>query len=382
VTEPDRDLLSYATALQELSMRTQADPLSAYRPHPGQKRLHKSLTPVTIAMCGNRFGKTHCLVAEMLAAVLGYRPWEVPDLKLRTKDGVVSYPTRNEVPTSTWVRRTDGLPIQIPSNLIVLSGLQLERGIGEIIQSKVNELWPRSIQFKTYLGSGGYWKKATFPNGSTVYFGSAHQPDLSFEGSRFDYAYFDEPIPRRIVTAVRRGLIDRMGGIKWSMTPLGGVDLAWIASDLLGKPTDEVCVIRGSSDDNPTLDRKALDDFFSSSLMDEAERRARRYGELGALGYRVVTTFNESCIVEPFDIPADAPRVCVVDPHHSKPSCVIWAATTGSGTDRTFVIYREWPEFDIYRSGIPRTSLDELAGEIKRLEGRENIRSAARAGSW
>jgi hypothetical protein len=347
--------------------------LSIYKPHPGQKLLHQAQEPLVVVMSGNRYGKTHALVAEMLAGVLGYRPWEVPNLKMvQGKEGP-EYPHRNTVPKSTWVRRVDGLPIRHPANLLVLSGLQLERGIGEIIQAKVNELWPRSVPFKVYLGSGGYWKKASFQNGSTVYFGSAHQPDLSFEGSNYDQAYFDEPIPKRIVTAVQRGLVDHCGRIVWTMTPLGGPEIAWVASDILERPADEVRVIRGSSDENPFLNKEALARFLDNPLMDDAERRARRHGELGALGYRVVPTFKAHNIVEPFDIPATAPRVCVIDPHHSKPSCAIWAATTGDGSDRTFVIYREYPTFDIYKAGIPAASLDELAGDIKTLEGRENI---------
>lgn len=361
-----------AYAIQELEGRKAECPIAAYQPHTGQQQLHKSIAPTTLVLTGNRFGKTHSLVADVIASILGYRPWEVEGLKIRpSKSGEMEFPDRNEVHSKHWVRRADGLPIRVPSRILVCSGLPLARGIGEIVQGKFTSLWPSAVPFKTYLATLGTWQKAVFQNGSEVYFGSAQQTNLSFEGFNADVAYFDEPHPRRVYTAVKRGLIDTNGVLKWTMTPLGDAEMAWVAADLVTDP--DVCIIRGTSWDNPYLDRAAIKRFLDDPTLSDAERKARECGEIAAIGQRIVTTFDNKCIIPPTTIPSGVPRVLVADPHHSKPTCLVWAAVYGEGDARSFVIYREWPTQDITKAGVPRLTIHDLAGEIKSLEGKENV---------
>ena len=366
------DLLKVAYSIQELEGRKSVCPIAAYQPHPGQDALHKSIAPTTLVLTGNRFGKTHSLVADVIACVLGYRPWEVKGLAPRTgADGDWEFPSRNEVDSKHWVRRADGLPIRVPSRVLVCSGLPLARGIGEIVQGKFTSLWPAAVKFKAYLATLGTWQKAVFPNGSEIYFGSAQQTNLSFEGFNADVAFFDEPCPKRVYTAVKRGLIDTNGVLKWTMTPLGDANMAWVAADLLNDPT--VRIIKGTSWDNPYLDQEALRRFLDDPTLSEAERKARESGEIACIGQRIVTTFDSKCIVPATDIPSDVPRVLVVDPHHSKPTCLVWAAVYGEGDARSFIIYREWPTQDITKAGVPRLTIHDLAGEIKALEGKEKV---------
>jgi hypothetical protein len=268
------------------------------------------------------------------------------------------------------VRRLDGLPIAIPSKVVVVTGLSLARGIGEIIQEKWMQLWPRQVEFKTYLGPLGVWQKLVLQNGSEVYFGSATQSNMAWEGFAGDLVIADEPIPKRIHTALRRGLIDRMGQFKWSMTPLGDANIAWVAADLLREDRHDVHVIQGSSYDNPYQDRTMLDNFFDDPSMSQEEKEARMTGKVAALGRRIVTTFGDHSIIPTTDVPPEVPRMLVIDPHHSKPPFCVWFAIFGPDD---MVIYREWPTGDYYKKGVPSVSIDELAGEIKRLEGRERV---------
>jgi hypothetical protein len=371
-TEDRQALVNKAAALSELIARRAVCPIASFEPHAGQQRIIDSAAPITIAMTGNRWGKTEAMVAELICAGIGYRPYQVPDFKLNiAPDGTVSFPDRSQVPMEAWVRRVDGLPINIPSKVVVVSGLSLERGIGEIIQEKFTALWPKDVKYKTHLGPLGVWKKLQLPNGSEFYFGSATQALMSWEGFAADAVVADEPLPKRVFIALRRGLIDRKGQFKWSMTPLGDAAMAWVQADLLTEERNDVEIIRGTSWDNPYLDREALRSFLEDPSMSEDERRARETGEIAALGRRIVTTFSDKCIIPPTTIPPDVPRLLVVDPHHARPAFMVWIAVMDDGEE--LIAYREWPETDFEKMRTPAMSLHDLAGMIKEREGKENV---------
>lgn len=373
MVDPRERLLQEAQVLQELAARRRDFPIAAMEPFAKQARWLASLAPIIFASCGNRFGKTHMLLMKLIACLYGYFPWKVPNLQLQlNENGEWDFPPRGMVPSDAWVRRLDGLPINVPSRLVFVTGLPLERGIGEIVQQKWDELWPKKVQTKVYLGPLGTWKKLIVPNESEVYFGAATQAELAFEGFAADAAFADEPVPARVFTAMRRGLIDRHGQMHVTMTPLGDATVAWLAADLLSGHREDVEIIRGSGFDNPHIDHKALEDYLSDPSMSEAERRARRDGDIAALGYKIVTTFDDHAIIPDTTIEPEIPRIMVVDPHHARPPAIIWAAVYGRGEE--LVIYREWPESSFEKSGVPALTTDKLAGIIKAAEGREIVK--------
>ncbi|MFA4972397.1 MAG: hypothetical protein WC683_07270 [bacterium] len=373
MTSERENLLLLAQAHAELAARQRTCPLAHFEPHNGQKPVYVSRKPIVIVLAGNRYGKTHALVAGAQAAALGYRPWEVDGFELVRDGDKWDFPPRAEMPAASWVRRWDGLPIAVPNKILMVSGLSLARGIGEIIQPKWNALWPQKVAFKPYLGSLGTWNKILLPNGSEVYFGSALQENLAFEGFASDAIFLDEPQPRRVFTAVRRGTIDNKAQVTWTMTPLGDANMAWVAADLINNNNPDVEIVRGSSYDNPHVDRDSLDKFFSDPSLSPEERRARMSGEIAALGRRIVTTFTQSSIIESssLHIPPEVPRLLVVDPHHSRKPFMIWVAVEDGGEQLT--IYREWPEEEFEKIGPSQVTLDVLNGVIKTAEGRENI---------
>jgi hypothetical protein len=369
------ELIQTIGALSSLEHRTQSCPIAAYRPHKGQDEFHRARSPIVLCLAGNRFGKTHAQVADTLAAALGYYPWLVPGFELEVgAEGKTQFPDRKKVPVEAWVRRWDGVPLRCPSKQLLLTGLPLKRGVGEILQEKWFELWPPGMEFKHWVVSGtNAWEKIRLPNGSEIGFGSAHQPDLAFEGFATDRIGADEPFTKRLYTAARRGLIDRSGQWKWTMTPLGDASIAWVAADLLDENRRDVAVIEGCSYDNPFQSRAALDNFFNDSAMSEEERQARMHGRISTLGRRIVTTFGSHAVIDPVPLDADMPRVLVVDPHHSKPHVCLWATVLGTGQDVEWVIYREWPTDDFYKMGPSRMSSQEFQGLIKTLEGDEDV---------
>lgn len=374
VVSKDKDhYISVFKTLKVMGARAKECPLAHYKPHAGQREFHSSLVDTVLIMCGNRFGKTHCAMAEAIATLLGYRPWLVEGFQMkRTPRGELVFPSRDEIPTSAWVMRTDGIPIELPSKIAFVTGLPIKHGIGEILEPKFRELWPEGAKFHAKNGNAGVWDKLQLPNGSTAFFGSSSQPNLSWEGFHATKVLADEPIRRSVYVALKRGLIDTNGQFMWPMTPLGGSEMAWVAADLV-EAAEGVHIIRGSSYDNPFNDPAALTKFFNQTGMSEEEKRARMHGDLAVLGYRIVTTFDANAVVEPTTIPRDVQRILVVDPHHSKPHVCIWAAVIGSGEDRQYLIYRESPTDDFTKMGAHKESLQEFHGRLKTLEGREDV---------
>ena len=327
---------------------------------------------ILLFSAGNRSGKTFWLVAHIIAYLLGYKPWEVPNFELvRDKDGKLQFPDQSEIDSKYWVYRTDGLPVSVPSALIFVTGLPLSRGT-KVLEKTFRQLWPPDVEFKFYTGPLGTWARVEY-NGSTLTLGADTQKVQSFEGANHAAAFFDEPVRKQIYTAVRRGLIDLRGRVFWSLTPLGDARVSWIARDYI--MTDEtmegVGIIYGLAYDNPHISQEALREFLEDPNLTKEERDARAEGKFGTIGRAIVSTLEPGkTFIDPITIPRDVPRMLVVDPHHSKPACMAWFALLD---DDHYVIYREWPTQRIHTMGIPKLDIPGLALKIKELEGKEEV---------
>lgn len=348
-------------------------PIAKFVPTEGQQRIIDVVdsTGITLVLAGNRFGKTHTLVAEIIAALLGYRPWLVENFSLVKNGNSWDFPHRSQIPPEAWVYRKDGLPIRNPSNLIFITGLSILKGVGSILQPKWYELWPKQVKFKPYFGPAATWIKVEY-QGSTLAIAADTQDPSTFEGAAYDRAFGDEPMRKAVFTPTRRGLIDQGGSMLWAMTPVGDAKIAWITRDLiLNKVRTDVKIIEGSGSDNPHIDQKALQEFLDDPALSEDERDARAHGKLGTLGKRIVSTFKqEHAVIPSTDIPPTVPRMLVADPHHSKPCCMIWVALM---SQEHWIIYREYPTEDFNAQKVPNIGIKDLAGRIKTEEGKENV---------
>jgi len=340
----------------------------------GQQKAAECLesTDLLLFCAGNRSGKTYFGVAELIAHLLGYRPWKVPGFHMvQDAEGRPKYPERSQIPTDAWVYRTDGLPIAHPAKILFVTGLPLSRGL-RVLENKWYDLIGKGVYFHRYTGPLGTIAKLTL-NGSDLVCAADTQSVGSFEGADYDACFIDEPVRKNAYTAIKRGLIDRRGRIVMSMTPLNDSRSAWIARDIVlnAKDRPNVKIVFGTAYDNPHVDQESLKSFLNDPSLSEDERKARETGEFGAMGNRIVSTYDEAtAVIPPTDIPPDVPRILVADPHHSKPTCLVWIALI---SDERWVIYREWPEVPIHSQGVPRMSLHDLAGMIKAAEGKENI---------
>jgi hypothetical protein len=360
--------------LEEKKKRISRCPIAAFTPNPGGQTTLEDMAekwPVIMGMGGNRSGKTHWLVKEIICTLLGYRPYKVPGFSLECVNGEWRFPHRNLVTPDAWVLRTDGLPIRHPCRCIYITGLPMSRGIGEIFMPKWKSLWPPDVKIKSYYGPLGTWVKLEAA-GSQLIISADTQQVSSFEGANYDRAFADEPIRKQVFTAVRRGLVDMRGQFIWSMTPLGDAKMAWVAHDLiLNEERSDVGIVYLRARDNAHVDQEALDAFLSDPTMSKEEREAREEGKLGAIGKRIISTYDQAVtLIPPTDIPANVPRMLVVDPHHNKPSCLVWFALM---SDDHWIAYREWPERPLKEQGIPKMDTAELAGMIKSMEGREHV---------
>jgi len=361
--------------LEEKERRQKLCPISRLVFNKGGQTLAAKLVEqgdILLFLAGNRSGKTHLLVAELIASMLGYRPWKVDNFAMvQQPNGKVKFPERDQIPSHAWVRRSDGLPIQHPATVLFITGLPLSKGL-KVLEKKWHELLPANIDYKRYNGQFGVMAKATM-QGSELICAADTQGAQSFEGADYDGAFFDEPVRKQVYTAVKRGLIDHRGRIIWSMTPLNDARSAWVARDVVLNQEDrgDVKVVYGNASDNPHVDQVALEAFLNDPSLSEDEKRARRSGEFGSMGNKIVSTFDEAtAVIPPTDLPPDIPRMLVVDPHHSKPSCMVWVALL---SDEQWIIYREWPKVPIHSQGVPRMSMADLAAQIKSVEGKENV---------
>ena len=95
-----------------------------------------------------------------------------------------------------------------------------ENAAKNILEVKLNEWCPKGEIEKLERNQIGAIRKIYFRNGSTIDVLSHDQDIKVFEGSDYDFAHFDEPPPRKIYTAVWRGLTDRGGIMFVTATPL------------------------------------------------------------------------------------------------------------------------------------------------------------------
>ena len=170
------------------------------------------------------------------------------------------------------------------------------------------------------------------------------QDPSQFEGVKLDLAFFNEPPPRAILSAT----IARMkphGTIFIGMTPLseagylfdrvsnplGTTDWGLVYADL-----ESACQDHGIGG---YLPHQLIES--KTAQYDPEEIEARLQGRPMHLSGLVYKAFSRPAhVVEPFDIPTDWPRFCVIDPHDRKPFAIIWAAL--SPTEK-LVVYAESP---------------------------------------
>lgn len=356
--------------LQAEKQLRQEFPLAHNKPHVPQERFHTSKKRIRLVMGSNRFGKSHAGSAEAYSNALGYYPWLVPNLRLDRSGGSVHLPAREDVPPSAWVRNSAGTPIDVPNKGLIVTGLGMRQGIGSVVWPKLQEMWPREVPIKTWMGPWGIPLRVQLPNGSTIALASKEQDRMTFEGIDLDWAWIDEPVPLYVWNGLWRGLTDRNGRVWLTQTPLGA-DARWVYYDLVMGERDDVELIGGSIDDNPYLDPVAKEEFKKNGSWTEQERAARVEGKFEFQSDQVFALFNrEHHVVEPFAIPDDWLKGITIDPHTRRPWFIAWWAQDPQGN---IFFYREWPYRDFHRMRTSDKAIPDYIDLIRSLEGKDQI---------
>jgi len=204
-----------------------------------------------------------------------------------------------------------------------------EKGVGEILQDKIDKYMPWDHIVGTDKNSRGFIIKYHYRSGSKLDIATYEQELLSYEGVARDLIHFDEPPPRDKFVASLRACVDRGGRISLSLTPISE---PWIFDELYMQEGEEehfknldVECITGTIYDNPFLKPEYIKKF--EAMLTPEEKEARIYGrflKLMGLVYKQLSRAIHG--KERFAIPNEWPRWMVCDPHDRRPHYLGWFA--------------------------------------------------------
>lgn len=276
--------------LRELEMKCG---IVFYKPHYKQDLFHRADARRRYVRTGNRFGKSTCGAAEVVAWALGYRPWYLASFDVLDEHGVVR--RHHDGVRDAWMAEVS-IPQHSTKGLIIVADWDKaeeiftcqEEGQG---RGKLFKLLPESEILGVEKNQSGRVAKilvrSKWGGTSAIHLDtvkSFKSNPMGHESSDWDYIHIDEPCPEEMWKAHSRGLIDR-GGYAWFLcTPLTEM---WmndyflpqgnIRDEFGDKPMEDKAeskwMLTGSMHDNPTLTARAKADFINTLTSEEKETR-------------------------------------------------------------------------------------------------------------
>ena len=377
----------------------QAHGIEFYRPHGKQDKFHRAGDKVgRYVRTGNRGGKTKCGAAEDVAWLLGGRTWYRHSFDVLDGDRRV---VRRHVGAQDHELVTRGIPPHPVKGLLLVNDWDKATEIFTNRQGSYEnwgelfKLIPREALGRPHVSRGGHVdqipvKRMTeFGGGESVLYidtvESYKHANMSAESSYWDFFHLDEPCPRPMFVAHKRGLVDRNGKFWVNCTPLSEmwindefvppdrhvVDTApeGLEFDKLAEGQGSRFMITWSIFDNPYNSKEAIAEFEAG--LTREERECRLYGlplNMAGLIYKeFVYDLHVLCDVpkgwEDYHLPPRGYTVRVwFDYHIRLPQAVLFFATDPQG--RVYV-YDELFEDNL---------LDPVAKAIvEKLRGREAV---------
>lgn len=316
MTENKENIILPGNLRDALTKNLQAkfhNPLRFYVPNsPTHERFDNCTAKEVWFMGANRSGKTTANVVRALRFALGEHP-------------------------------TIKVPVPNIGRFVVTDA---ENGIVKILMPELERWAPKGSIAKIRPSRDGYPSEIYFRNGSVMYIMRYTQDKKSFEGSKFHWCAMDEPMPRHVYTACKRGLVD-YGGHFWATLTVtdDNPDAYWIYDEIWfegQKPEGErrLEIFNVDIYSNPHLDRNEVDAFVKA--LTPAEREARACGRFVQMVGRIYGGYfedREPWVIDSVPIPYDYRRIECVDPSHSdKPWVVLFAAVD---SDERIIIYDE-----------------------------------------
>ncbi|MDE6189469.1 MAG: hypothetical protein K2G37_04210, partial [Clostridia bacterium] len=140
-----------------------------------------------------------------------------------------------------------------------------------------------------------------------------------------DFVWFDEEPPKDIYDECRMRVVDRMGEIWGTMTPLKG--LTWVYDEIYlnSSQDEEIWHEHVEWADNPFLNQEEVKSL--TKCMDEETLSSRRYGRFSEAEGIVYKEFDQSRdVIEPFDVPFEWQDQISIDPGLNNPlACLFFA---------------------------------------------------------
>lgn len=258
----------------ELERRHRELGINYYEPHYKQQDFHKSSLRNRWVFGGNRTGKTVGGGTETVWYATGQHPYK--QIKTPNRGWVVSL--TNEVQRDVAQKEVlRWLPKHMIQDVQMRQGRRdsLETGIIDFIQ---------------------------LTNGSIIGFKSCDQGRAKFQGTSQHYIWFDEEPPEDIFAECKMRVLDTVGDIWGTMTPLQGLTWVYDTIYMNEKRDQDVKYWLIEWADNPYLSRDAIAQL--EGTLSEEEREARQYGKFVAMSGLVYKEFNEDIhIIDPFDVP-------------------------------------------------------------------------------
>lgn len=284
----------------ELERRHRENGINYYEPHYKQEDFHKSTLRNRWVFGGNRTGKTVSGGAEAVWYATGQHPHK----KIRTPNRGWVVSLTNEVQRDVAQKE---ILRWLPKHMI--ADVQMRQGRKDSLETGIIDF----IQLT---------------NGSIIGFKSCDQGRAKFQGTSQHYIWFDEEPPEDIYAECKMRVLDTVGDIWGTMTPLQGLTWVYDAIYMNEAKDEEVKYWLIQWSDNPHLSREAIAQL--ESTMSDEEREARQYGKFVAMSGLVYKEFNEEIhVIDPFNVPKEWYDNISIDPGLDAPLSAHFYAVDG-----------------------------------------------------
>lgn len=318
--------------------------LRLYEPNPGpQEEFHRSKKRFRFLFGGNRTGKTTAGAIEALWHAMGMHRYN------------------RKPPASGWVVSPTFEQQRDSAQEKILRYLPTYEATSK----------PKSYKVVYRDRARGYIDRITIPicsanypgiKHTTITFKSAEQGQQAFAGASVPWIWLDEEIPLDIYQECLMRVVDCLGSIWGTMTPLEGDLYNMVTEELHGKDP-ELAYWHVTLYENPYLSPYEIERLVE--FMDETEKEARMFGRYEPKSGRVYGKFREEVhVVEPFKIPDSWRKIAGFDHGLRNPTACVWVAMDNDGTvyvyDEHYAAEKsvEWHASNIKKRGIKRIKAD------------------------
>lgn len=293
VGSDEKDLDQELRELEEVNALIEA----TYVPHPKQLAFHTSLKKVRGAFGGNRSGKSELGVNEARWHSTGKYPEFYP------AERRWSGPTRGRIIVTDY-----------------------KKGCGEVVEPKIRKWFQPGEIIKEERSMGNLckvWVRHVSGGTSTFDIMTHEQDIMQHQGWNGHWVWCDEPPPRAMYLAARRGLVD-FGGYLWiTATPLAE---PWMFDEIVLNKALDAFYIFISIYDNIYLTKEFIEEFVVSMTPDE--REAMVEGKFLHLTGRVYKDLEDTVhVIDKMPLGwKNWPVWFVLDPADAREQHGIWAA--------------------------------------------------------